>query len=52
MSGKADRKNAHLKANLNSEKSKRIKLIFKAGLNPIIKVIIKEVTLREAFLIE
>jgi hypothetical protein len=50
--GKANRKDAHLKDNSDSEKSKRIKAILKAGLNPIIKVIAKELTEREAFLIE
>lgn len=50
--GKGNRKDAHLKDNSDSEKSKRIKAIRKAGLNPIIKVIAKELTEREAFLIE
>src|SRR5690606_10673122 len=35
-----------------TEKSKRIKAIHKAGLKPIIKVIAKDLTEREAFLIE
>jgi hypothetical protein len=50
--GKASRKDAHLNDNSDSEKSKRIKAIQKAGLKPIIKVIAKELTEREAFLIE
>ncbi|MCD8403924.1 GIY-YIG nuclease family protein [Tenacibaculum finnmarkense] len=50
--GKANRKDAHLKDNSDSEKSKRIKAIQKAGLSPIIKVIAKELTERQAFLIE
>jgi len=50
--GKANRKDAHLNDNSDSEKSKRIKAIQKAGLRPIIKVIAKELTEREAFLIE
>ena len=50
--GKANRKDAHLKDNSDSEKSKRIKAIQKAGLSPIIKVIAKELIEREAFLIE
>jgi hypothetical protein len=50
--GKANRKDAHLNDNSDSEKSKRIKAIQKAGLSPIIKVIAKELTEREAFMIE
>jgi hypothetical protein len=50
--GKANRKDAHLKDNSDSEKSNRIKAIRKAGLNPIIKVIAKELTEKQAFLIE
>ncbi len=50
--GKANRKDAHLNDNSDSEKSKRIKAIQKSGLSPIIKVIAKELTEREAFLIE
>jgi hypothetical protein len=50
--GKANRKDAHLNDNSDSEKSNRIKAILKAGLKPIIKVIAKELTEREAFLIE
>lgn len=50
--GKGNRKNAHLTDNSDSEKSKRIKAIKKEGLEPIIKVIAKDLTEKEAFLIE
>jgi len=50
--GKGNRKEAHLTDNSDSEKSKRIKAIEKEGLKPIIKVIAKDLTEREAFLIE
>lgn len=50
--GKGDRKDAHLKDKGDSEKAKRIKDIHKSGLEPIIKVIAKDLTESEAFLIE
>lgn len=50
--GIGSRKNAHLKDDSDSEKSKRIKAINKEGLNPIIKVIAKDLTEAEAYLIE
>nr|WP_321356987.1 GIY-YIG nuclease family protein [uncultured Draconibacterium sp.] len=50
--GKGNRKDAHLTDNSDSEKSKRIKAIKKEGLKPIIKVIAKDLTEKEAFLIE
>ncbi|MES2930776.1 MAG: GIY-YIG nuclease family protein [Patescibacteria group bacterium] len=50
--GKGNRKNAHLKDDSDSEKSQRIKAIQKLGLQPIIRVIAKDLTEREAFLIE
>lgn len=50
--GKGNRKNEHLFYDDDSEKTKRIKAIQKEGLNPIIKVIAKDLTEREAFLIE
>jgi hypothetical protein len=50
--GKGNRKEAHLFEESDSEKSKRINAIHKAGLKPIIKVIAKDVTEPEAFLIE
>ncbi len=50
--GLGNRKSAHLKDDGDSEKSKRIKAIYKEGLNPIIKVIAKGLTEHEAFLIE
>src|SRR5258706_6402899 len=46
------RKNAHLKDESDSEKSKRIKAIHKEGLVPIIKVIAKDLNEAEAYLIE
>ncbi|MFW5804793.1 MAG: LEM-3-like GIY-YIG domain-containing protein [bacterium] len=50
--GKGNRKEAHLTDISDSEKSKRINAINKEGLKPIIKVIAKDLTEREAFLIE
>ncbi len=50
--GKGNRKEAHLFEDTDSEKSKRIKDITSQGLQPIIKVIAKDLTEREAFLIE
>lgn len=50
--GTGNRKNAHLTDESDSEKAKRIKAIKKEGLEPIIKVIAKDLTEREAFLIE
>lgn len=50
--GKGNRKEAHLKDETDSEKSQRIKAIQKLGLQPIIRVIAKDLTEREAFLIE
>lgn len=50
--GKGSRKLAHLKDNSDSDKTQRIRAIRKEGLEPIIKVIVKDLTEREAFLIE
>ena len=50
--GTGNRKTAHLTDESDSEKAKRIKAIKKEGLEPIIKVIAKDLTEREAFLIE
>jgi hypothetical protein len=50
--GKGNRKDAHLKDEGDSEKTSRINTILKEGLKPIIKVIAKELTERDAFLIE
>lgn len=50
--GKANRKYAHLNDNSDSEKTRRIKAIQQSGVSPIIKVIAKELTEKEAFLIE
>lgn len=50
--GKGNRKDAHLKDDSDSEKSQRIKAIQKIGLTPIIRVIAKDLSEREAFLIE
>jgi hypothetical protein len=50
--GKGSRKNAHLTEENDSEKSQRIIAINKTGLKPIIKVIAKDLTEKEAFLIE
>lgn len=50
--GIGDRKYAHLGDEGDSEKAQRIKDIHKSGLKPIIKVIAKDLTESEAFLIE
>lgn len=50
--GKGNRKEAHLKDESKSEKSIRIKSILSEGLKPIIKVIAKDLTENEAFLVE
>lgn len=50
--GTGSRKNAHLTDESDSEKTKRIKAVYKEGLVPIIKVVAKDLTEREAFLIE
>lgn len=50
--GKGNRKDSHLKDEADSEKTQRIKAIQKVGLHPIIRVIAKDLTEREAFLIE
>jgi uncharacterized protein len=50
--GKGNRKESHLKDSSDSEKTQRIKAIQKVGLHPIIRVIAKDLTEREAFLIE
>lgn len=50
--GKGNRKDAHLKDDSDSEKVQRIKAIQKLGLQPLIRVIAKNLSEREAFLIE
>lgn len=50
--GIGNRKLAHLKDESDSKKAKTIREIKKEGLEPIIKVIVKDLTEREAFLIE
>lgn len=50
--GKGSRKYVHLTDNSGSEKSKRINSIKKDGLEPIIKVIARNLTEEQAFLIE
>jgi hypothetical protein len=50
--GKGNRKDAHLSDESDSEKARRIKEIKKAGLKPIIRVIVRDLTEKEAFLIE
>jgi uncharacterized protein len=50
--GKANRKDAHLSDESDSEKAKRIKEIRKVGLIPIIRVIVRDLTENQAFLIE
>lgn len=50
--GTGSRKNAHLSDDSDTEKAKRIKSIKKEGLEPIIKVIAKGLSEKEAFLVE
>jgi len=50
--GTGSRKTAHLSDDSDTEKAKRIKAIKKEGLEPIIKVIAKGLTEKEAFLVE
>lgn len=50
--GKDNRKSAHLNDTADTEKTKRIKAIQNEGLQPIIKVIAKDLTEKQAFLIE
>ncbi len=50
--GTRDRKYAHLNDENDNEKTNRIKEIREAGLEPIIKVIAKDLTETEAFLVE
>ena len=50
--GKGNRKDAHLKDARDSDKTKTIAEIKKAGLEPIIRVIAKGLTEKEAFLVE
>lgn len=50
--GKGSRKDAHLFEDSDSEKSKRIKAIKKAGLDPIIRVIARDLTEHDALLVE
>ncbi|HZW38529.1 MAG TPA: GIY-YIG nuclease family protein [Ignavibacteriaceae bacterium] len=50
--GSGKRKEAHLRAKYDSEKSKIIRAIRKEGIEPIIRVIAKDLTEKEAFLVE
>lgn len=50
--GRAKRKDAHLRDAGDSDKAKKIREITKAGLKPIIRVIAKGLTEKEAFLVE
>jgi len=50
--GKGSRKDAHLFDKSDSEKSKRIKAIKEAGLEPIVRVIARELTEHDALLVE
>ncbi|RXH14856.1 GIY-YIG nuclease family protein [Bradyrhizobium guangzhouense] len=50
--GKGSRKRAHLSDTSDSEKSRRIKAIRAAGLEPIIRVIARNLTEQEALLVE
>lgn len=50
--GKGTRKDAHLKDNSDSEKARRIKEIFKLGLQPIVRVIASGLSEHDALLVE
>ena len=50
--GKGSRKNAHLGEDSDTEKSKRIKAILKEGLDPIIRVIARNLSEHDALLVE
>src|ERR1700722_16016885 len=50
--GKGSRKEAHLAEESDSEKSRRISLIKKAGLEPIIRVIARNLSEHDALLVE
>jgi hypothetical protein len=50
--GKGSRKDEHLRDSSDSEKSRRISLIEKAGLTPIIRVIARELSEHDALLVE
>ena len=50
--GKGSRKNAHLESEADTEKTKRIAVIRKAGLEPIIRVVARGLTEEEALLVE
>ena len=50
--GKGNRKESHLLDESDSEKAKRIKEILKQNLKPIIRVIVRDLTENEAFLVE
>ena len=50
--GKGSRKNAHLNEDSDTEKSKRIKAILKEGLEPIIRVIARNLSEHDALLVE
>jgi len=50
--GKGSRKNSHLSEDSDTDKSKRIKAIFKEGLEPIIRVIARNLSEHDALLVE
>jgi hypothetical protein len=50
--GKGSRKNAHLESASDTEKTKRIAAIRKAGLEPVIRVVARGLTEHDAFLVE
>jgi hypothetical protein len=50
--GRGSRKNAHLESEADTEKTKRIAAIRKAGLEPIIRVVARGLTEHEALLVE
>jgi hypothetical protein len=50
--GKGSRKDAHLSEDSDTDKSRRIKAIFKEGLKPIIRVIARNLSEHDALLIE
>jgi len=50
--GRGSRKNAHLSDSSDSEKARRIAAIHKAGLEPIVRVVARDLTEHDALLVE
>ena len=50
--GRGSRKNAHLSDSSDSEKARRIAAIYEAGLEPIVRVVARDLTEHDALLVE